>query len=119
MKKTQKTIAKSLLAKIEWLEYHAWEVIFLTMLAGPFLAMPVEAMIRGYNFNPCQGSVFTMRDTPSAMIVTLLGVLLFITSLILQKVMRKKLINVYSSLSSEEQSEVQWIDGWQYRNHKK
>lgn len=115
MKKTQKEIAKSLLSKIDWIENHAWEVVLLIMLAGPFLAMPIEAMIRGYSFDPCQGS-FTMRDTPSAIIVSGIGALLFIVSMVLSKIMKKKLIKVYSMLPRDEQSEVQWIDGWQYWN---
>ena len=115
MKKSQTEIAKSLLSKIEWIENHAWEVVLLIMFAGPTLAIPIEAMIRGYSFDPCQGS-FTMRDIPSAIIVSAIGAMLFFVSMVLPKILKKKLIKVYSSLPRHKQSEVQWIDGWQYWN---
>ncbi len=112
--KTNVQITKSLLSKIDWIENHAWEVVLLVMFAGPFLAMPIEAIIRGYSFDPCQVG-FSMRDTPSAMIVAGVGALLFIVSLILPKILKKKLIQQYINLSTDEQDQVYWSDSWQYR----
>ena len=115
MKKTKIEITKSLLAKIDWLESHAWEVSLFFLMCGPLAAMMIESAVRGYDLFAC-GSKIGMRDTPSAMVVLIIAVcVILLLHVILPKILHKNLIREYINLSPDEKDQVYWSDAWQYR----